>query len=130
MTTARIIDLQLRLLDRQVIDTDGKFVCNVDDLELDVDEQGTPFVTAILVGPRALGPRFSGRLGRWVVAIATRLSEDRSTEPLRIDYRQVTEIGNVVKLARTKAELGVTPLEEWVDSRIIARIPGSGHAPE
>ena len=55
MTAGRVIDLHLHLLDRQVIDSDGRFVCKVDDLEFDLDELGRPYVVAILVGPRALG---------------------------------------------------------------------------
>ena len=128
MTAARTLDLELHLLDRQVIDSAGRFVCNVDDIELELDETGHPYVTAILVGPRALGPRLGGRLGRWVVAIAQRLSEDNAPQPLRIDFAHVTDIGNAIQLARRTRELDVTPLEVWVDANVIGRIPGSGHA--
>jgi sporulation protein YlmC with PRC-barrel domain len=130
MTEARTLDLQLHLLDRQVLDTEGEFVCNVDDVELDVDETGRPYVTGILVGARALSRRFGGRFGHWMYAIARRLSEDRSEEPPRIDFAQVTEIGNVIKVARRRDELDVTPLEDWVRENVIKRIPGSHHAGE
>jgi sporulation protein YlmC with PRC-barrel domain len=128
--TGRVLDLHLHILDRQVIDRDGGLVCKVDDVELDTDDNGRLFVTAILVGPRALGPRLGGRLGRWMSAIATRLADGQQPEPLRIDFRQVTTIASAIGLARTRAELGVTPLEDWVDSRIISRIPGSRHESE
>jgi sporulation protein YlmC with PRC-barrel domain len=130
MADGRNLDLQLHLLDRQVIDRDRRLVCKVDDLELELDEGGRPYVTAILVGQRALGPRLGGRLGRWVTAIGRRLSEGQHEQPLRIDFAQVTDIGSAITLARRRDELDVTPLEDWVDSRIISRIPGSRHASE
>jgi len=102
----------------------------VDDLELDVDETGRPFVTAILVGPRALGPRLGGRLGRWVTAIARRLSDGQSEQPPRIDFAQVSDIGSAITVARQLDELNVTPLERWVDAHVISRIPGSRHESE
>jgi len=127
MTDGRTLDLHLHLLDRQVVDPDGRLVCKVDDLELDVDETGHPFVTAILVGPRALGPRLGGRLGHWVTAIARRLSDGQSEHPLRIDFAQVSDIGSAVTVARPLDELDVTPLERWVETHVIGRIPGSRH---
>jgi sporulation protein YlmC with PRC-barrel domain len=129
MTTGgRSLDLHLQLLDRQVIDPDGHLVCKVDDLELDLDESGRPFVTAILVGPRALGPRLGGRLGRWMGAIDRRLADGQSPEPPRIDFALVSDIGSAIRIVRSRDELEVTSLERWVDAHIISRIPGSGHA--
>ena len=127
MADGRTLDLHLQLLDRQVVDRDGRFVCKVDDLELQIDELGRPYVSAILVGPRALGPRLGGRLGRWVTAIARRLSDGQSEQPPRIDFAQVTDIGSAITLARLRDELDVTSLETWVDTHVIARIPGSRH---
>jgi sporulation protein YlmC with PRC-barrel domain len=128
MTAAgRQLDLQLHLLDRQVIDIDGAFICKVDDLELDLDETGKPYVTAILVGPRALGPRLGGRVGRWMVAIGRRLSD---AGPPRIDFGLVVDIGSAIIVSRSRDELPVAPLESWVDSFVISRIPGSRHESE
>ncbi len=80
-------DLHLHLLDRQIVDPDGRMVAKVDDLELTeaADEPGTYYVTGILVGPLALGPRLGGRLGHWMAAVAKRLSPDPDPEPKRID---------------------------------------------
>jgi sporulation protein YlmC with PRC-barrel domain len=126
MTTGgREFDLQLHLLDRQVIDLDGNFVCKVDDLELDLDSDGLPYVTAIVVGPRALGPRIGGRLGVWFGAIAGRLAQTEA--PPTVDFRNVVDIGHDIRVSAKRAELGVDPLERWVDDHIIARVPGSGH---
>jgi sporulation protein YlmC with PRC-barrel domain len=130
MAEGRTLDLNLHLLDRQVIDRDGHLVCKIDDLELEIDEAGRPYVTAILVGPRALGPRLGGRLGRWMTAIGRRLSEGQRLQPPRIDFAQVTEIGSAITLARRRDELEVSSLEDWVDTYVISRIPGSRHESE
>jgi hypothetical protein len=122
--TGREFDLHLHLLDRQVVDRDDRMVCNVDDLELEDDASGNLIVTAILVGPRALGRRLGGRLGRWTTAIAERVSDE---DMPRIDFGRVNDIGNAIHVNATRAELAVDPLERWVDDKIIARIPGAGH---
>jgi sporulation protein YlmC with PRC-barrel domain len=127
MARARVLDLHLHLLDRQVTGPDGGFICKIDDLDMEVDETGRPYVTAILLGPRALGPVLGGRPGRWVKAIATRLAPGQSEQPLRIDFALVSGIGSAITITRTRSELDVTPLESWVDAHIISRIPGSGH---
>lgn len=130
MAAGRVLDLHLHLLDRQVQDPDGRMVCNVDDLELELDATGRPYVTAILVGPRALGPRVRGRLGRWMAAIAGRLANPDQLDIPRIDFALVTDIGSAITVARTEQELNVAPLEAWMDRHVIARIPGSRHEGE
>lgn len=130
MAEGRRLDLHLHLLDRQVQDSDGRMVCKVDDLELEVDASGRPYVTAILAGPRALGPRLGGRLGRWVAAIAGRLATPEQSPIPRIDFARVSEIGSAITVAGTADEFGVAPLEGWLDTHVIARIPGSRHESE
>jgi sporulation protein YlmC with PRC-barrel domain len=122
------LDLGFHVLDRQVVDRDGRLVCKVDDLELDLDEQGSPYVTSILVGTRALGPRLHGRLGRWITAIGERLATEPG--PLRIDWSHVSDVGSHVEVLRTVAQLDVDPLEDWADDRVVSRIPGSRHESE
>src|SRR4051812_25915499 len=126
----RVLDLHLQLLDRQVVDCDGQPVCKVDDLELDLDDTGRPYVTAILIGPRALGPRLGGRLGHWITAIAARLSEREAetAQTQRLDFGLVTDIDSAITVSRPVAELAVRPLERWVDEHVISRIPGSRNA--
>jgi sporulation protein YlmC with PRC-barrel domain len=125
MDGGRVIDLHLHVLDRQVIDRDGKFVCKVDDLDLEEGGAGNLFVSGIVVGPRGVGPRFGGRLGRWITSIAGRIA---TGPPRAISMSDVAAIGNAIELSRARAELGVDPLEVWVEEHIISRIPGSGHA--
>lgn len=130
MPAGRVLDLHLQFLDRQVVDVHGEPVCKVDDLELDLDDAGRPYVTAILIGPRALGPRLGGRLGDWISAIAARLSEKEAETAAtqRLDFGLVTEIDSAITISRPVAELAVRPLEQWVDEHVISRIPGSRRA--
>ena len=88
----RMLDAQLHLLDRQVLDVDGVPVTTVDDLELSgpgpghADPDGTPapVLTALLTGP-VLGTRIFG--GR---PPASRLN--------RIPWTDVADVGVVIRL--------------------------------
>src|SRR4051812_7530782 len=123
-------DLRLRLLDRQVVDRDGGMICKVDDVELTPADDGGDVVTALLAGPLALGPRLPGRLGRWTGALAPRWSTDAEPSPPRIPFERVTELGSAVIVDRSRDELGIARLEDWMRTHVIERIPGSRHASE
>src|SRR5512135_610794 len=123
------LDVLLELLDRQLVDGDGRLAGKVDDLELRVpDDGGPPVVTAILCGPQALGPRIGGRLGRWTTAVARRLHPDTSPAPARIDFSQVAQIDTRVVLTTPAQTLANQRLETWVREKLVGRIPGAGHA--
>jgi hypothetical protein len=123
----RVLDLNLHLLDRQVVDRDGNLVCKIDDLEFERGADGSLYVATILVGPRALSRRIGGRLGVWMRSIAERLSTE---EMKRIDFAQVDDIGSAIKLGASRDSLGAEPLEDWVREHIVSRIPGSRHESE
>jgi hypothetical protein len=127
MTTGRTLDLSLHLLDRQVIDTDGGMVCNVDDVEITVPDDGPPYVSAILCGPGALGPRVGGLLGHWMVAAHRHLGRRREEAPDRIGFELVTDIASAITVAQTREQLGVCLGEDFVRDYLIHRLPGSGH---
>jgi sporulation protein YlmC with PRC-barrel domain len=119
------------LLDRQIVDFTGALIGKVDDLELTVDEQGNPHVSALLVGPQALGRRMGGRLGRWISGVAGRLHPAENPDPLRIGWDLVANNPRtdcVVKLS-VRRELFTEPaLEQWLRTHVIDRIPGGDHA--
>ena len=50
------IDAGLQLLDRQIVDRDGRMTGKVDDLELTQLEDAPPFLSALITGPGALSP--------------------------------------------------------------------------
>jgi hypothetical protein len=123
----RVFELRLDLLDRQLVDPEGRLVGKVDDLELTEAPEGQLYVTALLSGPLALGPRLGGRLGAWVVAIARRLSSDPEPAPRRIAMSDVTDVGSALTVAVPGSE---ATLERWLDVHLVSRIPGSRHAGE
>jgi hypothetical protein len=94
------LDAALHLLDRQVVDSDGMMVCNVDDLEVTVGGDRELAVTGLLVGPAALVPRLSGRLGSWLHDMWIRLGvqyADRDV-PMRIGLDLVEYVGSEVRI--------------------------------
>ena len=117
--------LGLHLLDRQIVDADGRPAGNVDDLELSDDD--TPVVSAVLCGPAAYGPRLGGRLGKWIVAIHRRLVRE---EPVRIPWAYVARIHSAVHLTTTGRDVQTTALDDWVRTHFIGRIPGANDASE
>ena len=127
--SGRVLEAGLHLLDRQLIDSDGRLAGKVDDLELEVPEGGgPPVVTAILSGPGALSRRLGGRLGAWLEAVANRLRGDR--RPARVPFGVVKRIESAVDLSVAKAELETNRLEAWTRDHLIGHLPGAGDAPE
>lgn len=116
------------LLDRQILDRDGEPVGKVDDVELALGEDGTPYVAALLVGQQALGDRMGGWLGRWLADVARRLAPDRERGPIRIPYDLVAELNSAVNLAVSRDLLPDPPLEVWLRDHLVARIPGATDA--
>ncbi|MGX1161997.1 hypothetical protein FBY31_3947 [Arthrobacter sp. SLBN-100] len=119
----RVLDAQLHLLDRQVLDNDGVPVTTVDDLELsgpalDVElAPGTPapVITALLTGA-VLGTRIFG--GR-----------PPSSRLIRIPWKDVAGVDVVIRLGVRGGNLDATWVERWIRDKIITRIPGGRHDP-
>ena len=122
-TAGRLLDAQLHLMDRQVLDNDGVPVTTVDDLELSGPaletelEPGTPapVLTALLTGP-VLGTRIFG--GR-----------PPSSRLVRIPWKDVADVGVVIRLGVNDEKLDAGWVERWIRDKIIARIPGGRHDP-
>lgn len=94
------IDGVLHLLDRQLIDVDGRLLGKVDDVELTLVD-GRLAITAILTGPAALLDRFGGKLGRVLVERwgQMRVSEPDRTRPWRIDVEDVERLDSALHLS-------------------------------
>lgn len=131
MVGGRKMDLALNLLDRQILDSEGRPAGNVDDLEFEWGNGGIgpPFVTSLLTGPGALSERVGGRLGRWISSVHARLNEG-DPQPGRVSMAVVKRIGVKVELTLPASELQTSELQDWVRDNIILKIPGAGHAPE
>lgn len=115
------------LLDKQIVDRDGRMVGKVDDLELESRADGRLVVTALLVGPGAFGPRIGGGSGSIVVRTWARLSGHGRGDVDRIEYGDVAAIDSAVHLGVTR---GAGAAEEWARTRIIDALPGAGKDPD
>jgi sporulation protein YlmC with PRC-barrel domain len=116
----------LRILDHQVVGPDDELLGNVDDLELVISQDGWS-VTALQVGPAALGQRLPGRLGRWTVAIWQRLRPDPDPRATRVPVADVREIGSAITVSETAARSLAASfgLELWLREFVVSRIPGA-----
>jgi sporulation protein YlmC with PRC-barrel domain len=115
MSGPQQVDVGLGILDHQLVDSEGRRCGNVDDLELEGLREGSPRVTAILVGPPVWRGR--GRLGRLAAFVARgRL--------VRVPWEEVAGIEAAVELKKTASELrlgrGDDRARKWVEW-----IPGS-----
>jgi sporulation protein YlmC with PRC-barrel domain len=128
----RVIDVGLEVLDRQIVDPNGRLAGRVDDLELVFPEEGTgpPYVVAIISGPGALARRLGGRLGAWIETALGRLQDQRPAHPARLPFSVVKRIGNDVEVSVTRETLESDRLERWVAKHVIGKIPGAQHAAE
>ena len=120
----RILDANLHVLDRQVLDATDTPITAVDDIELgDVPwneplPPGTPapIIVNLLSGPVLATRIFGGRppRSRWHT----------------IAWDHVVEIGTAIRLGIGGDELDVTWTERWMRNHVIRRIPGGSHDPE
>ena len=131
-STGRVMDVGLEVLDRQIVDSNGRLAGKVDDLELVFPEEGAgpPYVVAIISGPGALARRLGGRLGGWLEAAHGRLHDEQPPRPARVPFSVVKRIGNDVEVSVERASLESNRMEQWVSGHVIGKIPGAQHAAE
>jgi hypothetical protein len=119
----QVLDAQLNLLDRQVLDIVAEPVTAVDDIELsgiafeEPADPGRPPVIHALVGGRVLLTRLFG--GR-----------PPDSRLRRIEWKHVADVGVVLKLGIHAEDLDITWGERWLRQHIVGRIPGGSHDPE
>ena len=122
-SAGQVLDVNLHILDRQVLDRDDVPIGHVDDIEVEGIERGrdldpgSPPVIANLVLNSGLWPRMFG--GR---PPGSRLH--------RVPWSAVSAIGTAIELGEPGSSFDVTWPERWVRDHVIARIPGGRHAPE
>lgn len=122
------VQLARQLLDRQIVDVEGRLVGRVDDIAFAVDDEGYPYVDGLLTGQGALGRRIGGPVGRLLVAVADRFTDDPPAPPLRVPLATVARVDSAVRLRCRAAELPSSPVEAWLRRHLIERIPGSRRA--
>ena len=117
-----LYDLGHHLLDRRVVDRHGRQLGRVDDIEL--SDEDPPRVSAIMLGPEALGRRLGGVLGT-----VTRSRPDDGMPP-RIAWEHVTEIGSDIATDLDADELDFPRSERWLREHVVDRLPGASRSSE
>ena len=120
----RLVDARLHLLDRLVVDVDGRPVTTVDDVELAGAEAGKD------VDPAAPAPTVRAILSG--NALPTRIFGGRPPDSRldTIDWSDVAHLGTTVELRVSGDRLDHLWVERWVRDRIVARLPGGRRAPQ
>jgi sporulation protein YlmC with PRC-barrel domain len=118
------VDVGRDLLDKQVVDRNGRWLGRVDGVVLEQPDIGPARLSAILIGPVALGFRLHPTLGRWIAALerAWRLPGGR---PVRIGLEHIVDIGRYVKTDVTSSDTAALAVEQRL-RRWVAKIPGGG----
>ena len=117
------MDLVRDILDKKVVDRNGREMGRADSVVLELREGAPPRVAGVEIGPAVLAHRIHPTLGRWVAGLeyALGIAEGR---PLRIAFREILDVTDHVKVDRAVGETAAATLEQrlrkWVSS-----IPGS-----
>jgi sporulation protein YlmC with PRC-barrel domain len=113
------MDLIRDLLDKKVVDRNGREMGRVDTVILDILEGGSARVAAIEIGPAILAYRVWPVLGRWVEALEHAFCVDEG-RPLRIPFSGVLDIHDHVKVNLAYGETAAATIEQrlrrWVSS--------------
>jgi hypothetical protein len=111
------------VLDKQVVDRNGREMGRVDGILAEHEERKPPRLAAVLIGPAALGDRLSPRIGRWVRWVEKRaaLAEGR---PVRIACSEIADVGAKVVLRIAVGNTTVDVVEQRL-RRWLVKIPGS-----
>ena len=114
----RLVDANLHLLDRQVLDRDGLPVLAVDDVEIawpGPGPTGRPQVERLLLGSGLLTRFFGARAPSW--------------RRRGVAWRDVATLESAVHLAVDREELDLLWVERWWRDVVVARVPGGRHDP-
>ena len=110
------INIGLRVLDRQLLDKNGRRCGNVDDLAIEGGPGETPEVTALLVGPGY----WQQRAG-WVGAIAGWIGGNRK---INVGWQDVARVDSGIELKKTARELGLGRGDDRLRP-YVEKIPGA-----
>ena len=115
------------VLDAQLVDRRKRKIGRVDALTLELRDDGSPRVAAILIG----GPVRAERIGRWMTRLSKlmrRLGRVSRSGTSRIPFDAVRCIGETIQVDVDGESLETDHLEDWLKEHVVCRIPGSGCA--
>ena len=117
------MDVARDVLDTKVVDRNGREMGRVDGILLD-HQAGRPLrLSAIVIGPAALGDRLHPAVGRIVRRIEKWFGLDRN-RPARIDFADIDSIDDKVRLRLTIGETAVDAVEQRLRAWV-SRLPGA-----
>ena len=114
------MDVVREVLDKPVVDRNGREAGRVDGLIVTQREGEPPRLAEVVLGPTALGYRLHSTIGRGVAALREVLGTDR--EPLHIPFEEV-QVGEKVTIGRTVGETSGGVVEQRLRAWL-ANIPG------
>jgi sporulation protein YlmC with PRC-barrel domain len=117
------VDLVHDLLDKDVVDRNGREMGRVDSVILEVRDGASPRVAAIEIGPAVLAQRIHPTLGRWVAALEHGLGVDEG-RPVRIPFSAILDVEDHVKVDVAVGETAVATVERRL-RRWVASLPRS-----
>jgi sporulation protein YlmC with PRC-barrel domain len=116
------VDLVRDLLDKKVVDRNGREMGRVDSVILDTTD-GMLRVVAIELGPAVLARRLHVMLGRWAESLEHAFGVDAG-RPLRIPMTTVLHINDSVRVDLAYGETPAATIEQRL-RRWVRNIPGS-----
>ena len=119
------MDLVRDILDKQLLDRNGKPMGRVDGLVMRVGEGSKPRITHLEIGGATLAARLHSAFEE-IVKRFGRLWGPKRPQPVRIPWSRVETVGRDIKLDVEAKETGAIAWEMWIARHIIERIPGSG----
>jgi sporulation protein YlmC with PRC-barrel domain len=120
------MDIIRDVLDNQLVDRNQRNMGKVDGIIMELRDPEPPRLAYIEVGVTTLARRINPRLAGWVAAIA-RTWGAKQSEPFRIPWSKVRDVGIDVEVDVEAQETPALAYEKWLSDRIITRIPGANH---
>lgn len=117
------MDIVRDLLDKKIVDRNGREMGRVDRIVLRISEGASPTVAALEVGPAVLAGRIRPVLERWVAALEHAFGIDQG-RPLRIPIEKVTGISDHVTVDLAFGETAAATVEQRL-RKIVGAIPGA-----
>jgi sporulation protein YlmC with PRC-barrel domain len=117
------VDLVRDLLDKKLVDRNGREMGRVDSVVLDARTGAPPRVIALEVGPAVLAYRIRPLFGRIAAAIERAFGVDEG-RPLRIPIGKILGISEHVKVDVAIGQTSAATVERYL-RRWVSRIPGS-----
>lgn len=120
------------ILDRGLLDCDGRYAGKVDDLILEFEDPSRgarsacsgPEVVALLSGPTALSRDLS-RPVQWLIRAIYRLVGVADPKPSEVAWERVAGFDVVVHLDIDRKQTGWASVGDAVNQRLITRLPGA-----